>query len=508
MLERSEWYDIARDTNWTPSYVSREALFPPEMGDPYGIPIEEWETFDEPYKVSYREYVTIQREKDSAAYSVKAALARSKFYEQADEGWACVLKLHYGAVALTEYQACQFQARMSRFGPSPAMRNMSVYGMLDELRHTQLQLFFPHELVHLDRQYDWAHEAQHSKNWAVLGGRHAFDDIMMTRDAVTSSIMVSFAFETALTNLQMIGLSTDAANMGDHTFSNLITSIQSDEARHAQLGTPTIEIMIRNGRKKEAQLAMDIALWRVWRLFSITVGIPMDYYIPLEQRHMSFKEFMHEWVINQWERQVQDLGLERPWYWDIFLTDIDNHHHCQQGGIWSWRPTVWWNPPGAVGPKERAWLEEKYPGWNESYGSYWDVITNNLLQGHEEKTHPQCIPIICNMCQIRSRTGRVPNGARAPISASTASGATTSAPRSAAGSSIPTRSATRTTSPSWTACIRARSTRRPWTTCSSTWASASSARAAATATTTAGSRAFGPRRRNSQAASIALLRAA
>ena len=194
MLERSEWYDIARDTNWTPSYVSEEALFPPEMGDPYGIPTEEWETFDEPYKVSYREYVNIQREKDSAAYSVKAALARSKFYDQADEGWASVLKLHYGAVALTEYQACQFQARMSRFGPSPAMRNMSVYGMLDELRHTQLQLFFPHELVHLDRQYDWAHEAQHSKNWAVLGGRHAMDDIMMTRDAITSSVMVCLLY--------------------------------------------------------------------------------------------------------------------------------------------------------------------------------------------------------------------------------------------------------------------------------------------------------------------------
>ena len=34
MLERSEWYDIARDTNWTPSCVSREALFPPQMGGP------------------------------------------------------------------------------------------------------------------------------------------------------------------------------------------------------------------------------------------------------------------------------------------------------------------------------------------------------------------------------------------------------------------------------------------------------------------------------------------
>ena len=37
MLERSEWYDIARDTNWTPSYVAQEDLFPPQMGDPYGI---------------------------------------------------------------------------------------------------------------------------------------------------------------------------------------------------------------------------------------------------------------------------------------------------------------------------------------------------------------------------------------------------------------------------------------------------------------------------------------
>ena len=398
LLDRSDWYDIARDTNWTPGYVSREEIFPPQLSDPYAIPVEEWETFDEPYKVSYREYVKIQREKDSSAYSVKAALSRSKFHDDLDEGWASVLKLHYGAVALTEYQACQFQARMVRFGPSPSMRNMATYGMLDELRHAQLQLFFPHELVTRDRQYDWAHEAAHTKNWAILGGRHAIDDIMMCRDAVTGTIMVSF--ETGLTNLQMVGLSTDAANMGDFTFANMITSIQSDEARHAQLGSPAIEIMIKNGKKKEAQQAVDVAFWRMWRLFAVTVGIPMDYYIPLDQRHMSFKEFMHEWIIRQYDRQVRDLGLETPWYWDLLKDDIENHHHCQQGGIWSWRPTVWWNPPGAVGPRERDWLEEKYPGWNDSFGTYWDVITDNLLHGREEKTHPECIPIICNMCQI------------------------------------------------------------------------------------------------------------
>jgi toluene monooxygenase system protein A len=104
LLDRSDWYDIARDTNWTAGYVPREEIFPPQLSDPFGIPVEEWETFDEPYKVSYREYVKVQREKDSSAYSVKAALSRSKFHDGLDEGWASVLKLHYGAVALTEYQ--------------------------------------------------------------------------------------------------------------------------------------------------------------------------------------------------------------------------------------------------------------------------------------------------------------------------------------------------------------------------------------------------------------------
>ena len=44
MLERSEWYDIARDTNRTPSCVAQDALFPPRMGDPYGIDFKEPQT--------------------------------------------------------------------------------------------------------------------------------------------------------------------------------------------------------------------------------------------------------------------------------------------------------------------------------------------------------------------------------------------------------------------------------------------------------------------------------
>lgn len=400
MLDRSDWYDIARSTNWTPRFVSETEMFPPEQSDPFGIPTSEWETYDEPYKVTYREYVGIQREKDSGAYSVKAALLRSKFYETIDNGYMSILKFNYAASVPGEYAACFPEGRMTRFSKAPSMRNLAAFASLDEMRHAQILLYFAHQLATMDRQFDWTSQSLGAMNWVSMAGRHAMEDILNTRDIVTTSVMLHLAFETGLTNIQMLGLSADSANMGDFTFSNLITSIQSDEARHAQIGTPLVEILLRNGKKAEAQRAMDVGFWRIWRLFALVCGIPMDYYTPLEKRERSFKEYVEEFVIRQFERQLQDLGLDLPWYWDFFLNNIETYHHTQQAGIWSWRHTVWWNPDGAVSPEERDWLEQKYPGWNDTFGKYWDVITQNVRDGKPEKTYAIGMPCVCNMCGI------------------------------------------------------------------------------------------------------------
>ena len=400
LLERSEWYDIARRTEWTPGYVSDDELYPEGHSGDYDIPSEAWSTYDEPYKISYREYVDIQRQKDAGAYSVKAALERMDLRSKVDPGWISTLKLHYGAVSVVEYNAGLMESRFVRWARSPGMRNMGTFGMLDEIRHAQLQLFFPHEYVPTDRQFDWAHSGMKSNNWGIIAGRHFFDDMMMTRDAVSTSILLNFAFETGFTNLQFIGLSSDAANAGDFSFSKLIQSIQSDEARHAQIGTPMLAMMIENGEKERAQRLVDVAFWRSWKLFTILTGIPMDYYIPLDRREGSFKEFMQEWIVTQFVNSLEDLGLAKPWYWDIFLADIDEHHHGQQLGTWSWRPTLWFSPAAGVGPDERDWLEEKYPGWNDTFGKCWDVIIENLKRGDVPRTVPGTLPIICNMSNI------------------------------------------------------------------------------------------------------------
>ena len=145
LLERADWYDIARTTNWTPSYVAESELFPDVMAGAMDVPMAQWEGYDEPYKTSYSEYVRVQREKDAGAYSVKAALERSRMYENADPGWLSILKSHYGAIALGEYAAMSAEARMTRFGRAPGMRNMATFGMMDENRHA-------HGLSHGDRQ--------------------------------------------------------------------------------------------------------------------------------------------------------------------------------------------------------------------------------------------------------------------------------------------------------------------------------------------------------------------
>ena len=65
-------------------YVTDAELFPDEMTGARGVPAEKWESYDEPYKVSYAEYVKVQREKDAGAYSVKAALERCG---RLSDGW-------------------------------------------------------------------------------------------------------------------------------------------------------------------------------------------------------------------------------------------------------------------------------------------------------------------------------------------------------------------------------------------------------------------------------------
>jgi toluene monooxygenase system protein A len=409
LMKREEWQDLVREVDWTLSYADDDAVFPEWQSETGKVPRDAWSAWEESYKISYSEYVSVQREKEASAFAVKAALQRSAVFNSLDEGWKSCAKLHFGAVSLAEYMAFVAEARMARFGLAGAWRNMAVLGALDEIRHCQLSLFFAHEFVSKDPQYDWALKAFHTNQWVVVAARALFDGMMVGGNVVDTAIQLPLVFETGFTNLQFVGLASDALASGDINFANMISSVQTDEARHAQQGGPTLELLMKHDPVR-AQWIVDKMFWLSARVFAVLTGHAMDYYTPLDHRKQSYKEFMGEWIVSQFIRTLQDYGLKKPWYWEEFIEGLDIWHHSLHLGVWFWRPTVWWKPQAGVSKAERKWLSAKYPKWEEIYGPIWDQIIANVNNGNMQATLPETVPWLCNMCHLPQCTHTLHDG--------------------------------------------------------------------------------------------------
>jgi toluene monooxygenase system protein A len=413
LLKREDWHDITRATDWDFSYVDDAAVFPEWLTGLGNTDRERWHRWREDYRTSYAEYVATQREKDSAAYSVKAALQRSDIFDELSEGWKSNSKAHFAATTLLEYLAVTSELKMARFGLTGGWRNMAVLGALDELRHSQIDLFFAHEHVTKDVQYDWAHKAYATDNWVMIAGRALFDGFMVMSTATDIAVQLPFTFETGFTNLQFVALASNALSTGDVNFANMISSIQTDEARHAQQGGPTLEVLMEHDPAR-AQWLIDRTFWQSARIFAILTGPTMDYYTPLEAREQSYKEFMQEWIVEQFAHSITDYGLKLPWYWDEFMAGLDTAHHSLHLGTWFYRWTLFWNPNAGVSRDERDWLSEKYPTWEANWGEFWDVIIHNVNDGRPDLTLPGALPWVCNLCQLPLMTSTSPASAAYP----------------------------------------------------------------------------------------------
>jgi toluene monooxygenase system protein A len=50
-LKREEWFDVARDLDWTYSYVDEATIFPEWLSGLGKIPRDAFKKWDEPYKI-------------------------------------------------------------------------------------------------------------------------------------------------------------------------------------------------------------------------------------------------------------------------------------------------------------------------------------------------------------------------------------------------------------------------------------------------------------------------
>jgi toluene monooxygenase system protein A len=401
VLRRDQWLDFARKLDWDWSYASERDAFPEiQSGRPW-LPGSAWADWDEPFKTTYAGYVAQQHAKETSVAAVREAVGRIEDYGQLPVPWLQAMKLHAATLPLAEFAAVVGNLRAARFGRDSAWRSAALLGALDETRHTQIPLLLMHELVRWDPQFDWTHKFFHTNNWVAIAARHLVDELLLGSDAIEFAVATNFVFETGFTNLQFVGLSALAHQVGDRMFEKMVNSIQSDEARHAQIGGPVLAMVAKHDRAY-AQHLVDKWFWRSWLLFAVVTGFGMDYLTPLEKRTASFKEFVHEWVIEQYLRSLRDYGLERPWYWDIFLEGLDHYHHMVYASAYTYRASVWFNFV-VPGPGERAWLREKYPQSWDDFDRVWERITARWRAsdpGNDFAVHGSAIVSFCDLCQL------------------------------------------------------------------------------------------------------------
>ncbi|HKQ70641.1 MAG TPA: YHS domain-containing protein [Polyangiaceae bacterium] len=401
MLKRSSWLDAARKLDWEFSYVREEDVFPEIASGKPWLFHDAWKNWDEPFRTTYAEYVKMQCAKGEALGAVREAVGKPEDFEKLPAEWRSVLKLHAATLPLAEFAAVVGNLRGARFGRDSAWRTMATLGALDELRHTQIPLSLMHSLVRADSQFDWTHRLYHSNNWVAIAARHLADELLLASNAVEFAIGTHYVFETGFTNLQFVALATLARDVGDKMFEAMVHSIQSDEARHAQIGLPVLEIAMQHDRAY-AQYLLDKWFWRSFLLFAVVTGFSMDYLTPVEHRARSFKEFMQEWVVEQYLQSIESLGLEKPWYWDTFLSAVENYHHMVYASAYTYRASVWFDFV-VPGPRERAWLKSKYPSTWDMYDPIWQSITDRWKAsdiGNDFAVHGTAIVTFCDMCQL------------------------------------------------------------------------------------------------------------
>ncbi|HEX4621585.1 MAG TPA: toluene monooxygenase, partial [Myxococcaceae bacterium] len=214
-MKRSEWLDLARKLDWELSYVSEREAFPEEQAGKPWLPQAAWSGWDEPYRTTYAEYVDQQSAKDASVSAVAEALGKVEDYQRLPVPWLNGLKLHSATLTLAEFAAVVGNLRGARFGRDSAWRTMSLFGALDEIRHTQIPLQLMHPLVKRDPQFDWTHRFFHTNNCVAVAGRHLIDELLLGSNPIEFAIATNFVFETGFTNLQFVGLSSLARGAGD-----------------------------------------------------------------------------------------------------------------------------------------------------------------------------------------------------------------------------------------------------------------------------------------------------
>ena len=239
---------------------------------------------------------------------------------------------------------------------------MSLFGALDEFRHTQIPLLLMHELVGWDRQFDWTWRFYHSNNWVAIAARHLIDELLLGTDPIEFAIATHFVLRDRVHQPAVRGPGGAGPRRGRQ-------DVREDGDQHPdRRGPPRPDRpggAAHRGRARPRVRPVPGRQVVLAQLAAVRGRHRLHHGLPHARWRRAPSPSRSSWRSGCSTSSLPSLeehGLRKPWYWDTFLKSLDYYHHMVYASAYTYRASVWFNFV-VPGPEERAWLRQKYPAF-------------------------------------------------------------------------------------------------------------------------------------------------
>jgi hypothetical protein len=397
MPSPSEQHEKAKSYDWEFTTGAGRPKFPTR----YTIPARA----KDPFRMLVRDYLKAEAEKDDRIYGFLDGALRMGMAERLEPRFNECLKL-----TLTDLTNAEFQAVSACGGIIASVQNQEIRQgyqaqMLDEIRHTQLEMALREYYVrHAPDPAGWdiSQKAihQHPGGLVSIGEFQHFN----TGDPIDCVIDLNVITETAFTNILLVAAPQVAVMNGDHALASTFLSIQSDESRHMANGYGTLLAVLSDHRNIPfVNEAIERHFWHAHKGLDALVGWQTEY--GARGRPWAYKDQWQEWVVDDfiggYLDQLTEFGVQPPSRLGQAVADLSWMHHTVGIVFAAMWPLNFWRSD-AMDARDAEWFEAHYPGWHAAYGALWErhAALADPAEGRILLQDLPALPPFCQVCQL------------------------------------------------------------------------------------------------------------
>ena len=368
-------YNKIQEMSWEPTYVEKDPRYKTDYTFTGAQP-------KEPMKQVLQSYFPMQEEKDERVYGAIDGAVRGNMFRQVQPRWMEWQKLFLSIIPFPEISAARAMPLLTEAVPNPELHNGLAIQMIDEVRHSTIQMNLKREYMknYIDPAgFDITQKAFHN-NYAGTIGRQ-FGEAFITGDAITAgNIYLQTVAETAFTNVLFVAMPSEAAANGDFLLPTVFLSVQSDESRHISNGYATLIMSMASEENKDLiERDLRYAWWNNHAVVDAAIGTFIDYGSKDRRKDReSYAEMYRRWVYDDYYRSylapLEKYGLTIPHdlveeSWNR-IWNKDYIHYVAQFFATGWPVNYWRIDP--MTEEDFEWFEHKYPGWYDKFGKWWE----------------------------------------------------------------------------------------------------------------------------------------